>query len=381
MSRECPIVILLVAGLWLAAAPAGRAQPAPAQGVRHTSDEAAPSARVLAARGIDAVTGGKYEQARSLLLSAHERVPADRTLAYLILAETHLGMCESAQQRVGLLDLQRIQPTLVEHLKSRFQAGAVCESPEGAGLFVESTRRCDLTLKVISEPPDAEVWGFVLGETTGQIYYGRTPLEVDDMCPGQRQFTLKKFGYRPMGKMVSLGAAEVEEIHLRMEAYPRAAFIDRFRKYASVGAALTVPGGETEDGGQFLFGESVAVDANLSLAIQNFWFTGSLGYLPLQMEDGDAHRVLEGKAVMEYVWPLTRMLPFPTSNSTIFSANFGLGASVMGWDLWGAGALAQGGISVFWLDVSGFYYRGTSLGNGSAVRTMYGLTVGLDFYL
>jgi hypothetical protein len=372
---SCAIVLLY------STVAAAQAQPMPATGLSQQGDGGGLSGRVLTAQGIDLYTNGNYEEARTLLVAAYERVPADRTLAYLIIVETHLGMCDGAEERTLSLNLERINAALAAHLKSRFREPNRCALPAGNALFANSDIRCNLTLKVTSDPPDAEVWGFVLGEASGQIYYGRTPLVLDELCPGKRRFNLKKFGYRQQGEMVLVSATDEDDIHLELEAYPRAAFIDRYRKYASVGVDLRLPAGELENGNRFELGSSLAVDAHLSMAVRNFWMTASVGYLPLALDGGERLNVLEGKAVLEYVLPLLRMFPFPTSNTTVLSANVGLGGSLMGWDRWGAGGLVQGGLSIFWVSIKGFYYLGTSLGNESAVRSMGGLTLGIDIYL
>jgi len=357
MRQICAIVFLLCG------APLGAAQ--------EHAVRTEPSAVSLRLKGIDQYTSGEWEAARETLARSWEIVPSDRTLAYLILAEVRLGQCDSARARSPYLNVQRLEEMLAAHVRAQFSAGGPCPAADEAGPPIGTKQRCDLAMDVVSDPPDAEVWGFVPGESVGQTYFGRTPLSLDGLCPGDRRFTLKKFGYRPLGRLVTLTPGERAEAKFSLEPYPQAQFLDRFRKYARVGVGAEWISGEMENGESFSTEKAPVLQGHLAMSIWNFWFFGSIGYLPAQVTGGEKLDIVEARGLIEYALPLHRMLPFPTINSTVASANVAVGGSAMGLDRWGAGALVKGGFSILWLSPGVFYYMGTSFGQDAGVSSMW----------
>ncbi|MBL6975886.1 MAG: hypothetical protein ISR64_09165 [Deltaproteobacteria bacterium] len=290
-------------------------------------------------------------------------------MAYLILTDIRLGHCEEAWDLLEWLDPKSVDEKLWKGIVDEFSSGkGACAPPAGFTGPVDSVFRCDGHVRVDSDPEGAGVSYTQLYKGPMMIETDPTPIDIRNLCPGNLQILLTKWGYEPKGLGIRLKPDDNLAVAVDLTAYDRDEFLDRFRKPVVFGVEWISFAGRSEDGKRWGLFDGFSVGLSVSLLLRDFRLSGQLHYLRIPEKQSGFRHAAVARARAQYVFPIYRDGPHPLLDSRVISVSLGLGAEAMVWDPVGLGGFVDLEIQIYWVTLRAFYNRDWGLTTGRGIE-------------
>jgi len=350
---------------WLWSCPAAGAGPA-----ARTDNSAAGHLR----SGVDLYIAGQIEAARAQFSASVDRLHTPRALAYLIVTDSRLGNCDTAAELHRWLNRAELDPVLR-------RAVAAATGPDGCAIPDDAKWRCNIRLRVTSEPPQVRISTTQRGDGPSQSDRGRAPVLVNGLCPGHITLTARRSRFRTSTKLLLLEPGRDAQIALKLAPIPADDYYRSLRKYGGLGVVFGTMGGGGE-GGRWHLGDAFSVGGQLMAMLPfDLRAIATMSYLRSGGEGGlDQHALsLRGQAAINRT--LHWGPPGPGLDSRWLTLGVGGGAELLLGTPRGVQGFVDGWLHVFWFSFRGFVGVGSSFGLGKEVAWSYGMETSVILYL
>ena len=333
-------------------------------------------------QGLDLFLLGRYGEARERFQAEVDHMVSPRAVAYLILTDVRLGRCEEAWELLNWLDPTSVSEELWKGIVIEFSPGkGACAPPAGFKGSVDSVFRCDGHVLVDSNPKGASISYSQLYRGPMMIETGPTPIDLRNLCPGNLQILVTKWGYEPKGLGVRLKPDDDLAVVVDLDAYDRDEFLDRFRKPVVFGVEWISFAGRTEDGRRWGLFDGFSVGPSMSILLRDFRLSAQLHYMRIPGKQSGFRHAAVARARAQYAFPIYRAGPYPMLDSRVISVAFGLGAEAMVWNPVGLGGFVDLEVQLYWVTLRAFYSRDWGLTTGRGIEWTSGFGTSANIYL